>query len=184
MMQWEKLLSAKRWGSEDKYNSDPTEARSEFQRDYDRLIFSSPFRRLQNKTQVFPLPGSIFVHNRLTHSLEVASVGKSLGRMFYNHLKTLNHQIDDELPLISEIANIQTEGGVSAKPPRRKAIGISFDGDPPQGGRRDIKVPDGVLFQALPSYPPDFFRLIRHMRCRHRRWPDPREPKAARWLQR
>ncbi|WP_342086630.1 deoxyguanosinetriphosphate triphosphohydrolase [Dyadobacter sp. OTU695] len=106
MMKWEQLLSAKRWGSEDKYNSDPTEARSEFQRDYDRLIFSSPFRRLQNKTQVFPLPGSIFVHNRLTHSLEVASVGKSLGRMFYNDLKTRNHHIDDELPLISEIGNI------------------------------------------------------------------------------
>ena len=53
--------------------------RTDFQRDYDRLIFSSPFRRLQNKTQVFPLPGSIFVHNRLTHSLEVSCVGRSLG---------------------------------------------------------------------------------------------------------
>ena len=53
--------------------------RTEYQRDYDRLIFSSPFRRLQNKTQVFPLPGSVFVHNRLTHSLEVSSVGRSLG---------------------------------------------------------------------------------------------------------
>ncbi|MBQ0050404.1 MAG: dNTP triphosphohydrolase [Bacteroidales bacterium] len=53
--------------------------RTEFQRDYDRLIFSAPFRRMQNKTQVFPLPGSIFVHNRLTHSLEVSSVGRSLG---------------------------------------------------------------------------------------------------------
>jgi dGTPase len=83
-MKWEKLLSAKRWGSEDKYIEDQAEARSEFQRDYDRLIFSSPFRRLQNKTQVFPLPGSVFVHNRLTHSLEVASVGRSLGRIFYN----------------------------------------------------------------------------------------------------
>ena len=47
--------------------------RTEFQRDYDRLIFSAPFRRLQNKTQVFPLPGSVFVHNRLTHSLEAVS---------------------------------------------------------------------------------------------------------------
>ncbi|MBK8701758.1 MAG: dNTP triphosphohydrolase [Saprospiraceae bacterium] len=53
--------------------------RTHFQRDYDRLIFSSAFRRLQNKTQVFPLPGNTFVHNRLTHSLEVASVGRSLG---------------------------------------------------------------------------------------------------------
>lgn len=105
-MKWEKLLSAKRWGSEDKYNADPAEARSEFQRDYDRLIFSSPFRRLQNKTQVFPLPGSVFVHNRLTHSLEVASVGKSLGRIFYNKLKSDDTQVDEKLPLISEIGNI------------------------------------------------------------------------------
>ena len=57
------------------------EARTEFQRDFDRIIFSSSFRRLQNKTQVFPLPGSVFVHNRLTHSLEVASVGRSLGSL-------------------------------------------------------------------------------------------------------
>ncbi|HET6254014.1 MAG TPA: dNTP triphosphohydrolase [Puia sp.] len=56
------------------------EVRTSFLRDYDRIIFSSAFRRLQNKTQVFPLPGPIFVHNRLTHSLEVASVGRSLGK--------------------------------------------------------------------------------------------------------
>ena len=55
------------------------EVRNEFRRDYDRIIFSAPFRRLQNKTQVFPLPGSTFVHNRLTHSLECATVGRSLG---------------------------------------------------------------------------------------------------------
>lgn len=61
------------------YDNAKKHARTEYQRDYDRLIFSSPFRRLQNKTQVFPLPGSVFVHNRLTHSLEVASVGRSLG---------------------------------------------------------------------------------------------------------
>lgn len=105
-MQWEKLLSAKRWGSEDKYIENQEEARSEFQRDYDRLIFSSPFRRLQNKTQVFPLPGSIFVHNRLTHSLEVASVGRSIGRIFYNKLKKDDPELDQRLPLISEIGNI------------------------------------------------------------------------------
>lgn len=105
-MQWEKLLSAKRWGSEHKYVQNQTDARSEFQRDYDRLIFSSPFRRLQNKTQVFPLPGSIFVHNRLTHSLEVASVGRSLGRIFYNQLKEREPDVDDRLPLISEAGNI------------------------------------------------------------------------------
>lgn len=76
-MKWEKLLSTQRLGMENvAFRPDD---RTEFQRDYDRLIFSSPFRRLQNKTQVFPLPGSIFVHNRLTHSLEVSSVGRSLG---------------------------------------------------------------------------------------------------------
>ncbi len=78
-MNWEKLLSAKRFGKDSFSGTNNEWMRSEFQRDYDRIIFSSPFRRLQNKTQVFPLPGSVFVHNRLTHSLEVASVGRSLG---------------------------------------------------------------------------------------------------------
>lgn len=77
-MNWKQLLSAKRFGMEE-FHEERQENRSEFQRDYDRLIFSAPFRRLQNKTQVFPLPGSIFVHNRLTHSLEVSCVGRSLG---------------------------------------------------------------------------------------------------------
>ncbi|MEG1403805.1 dGTP triphosphohydrolase [Bacteroides sp.] len=76
-MNWNQLLSGKRFGMEE-YHERKHE-RTDFQRDYDRLIFSSPFRRLQNKTQVFPLPGSIFVHNRLTHSLEVSCVGRSLG---------------------------------------------------------------------------------------------------------
>ncbi len=76
-MRWDRLISDKRFGLEHYHDSKPG-VRSDFQRDFDRLIFSSPFRRLQNKTQVFPLPGSIFVHNRLTHSLEVACVGRSL----------------------------------------------------------------------------------------------------------
>ena len=84
-MDWNSLLSTIRLGLE-KYD-EKKDARSNFQRDYDRLIFSSPFRRLQNKTQVFPLPGSVFVHNRLTHSLEVASVGRSLGNNVYSQLK-------------------------------------------------------------------------------------------------
>ncbi|WP_462268200.1 deoxyguanosinetriphosphate triphosphohydrolase [Mucilaginibacter sp.] len=105
-MQWEQLLSAKRWGTVNYPMKDEDEARSQFQRDYDRLIFSSPFRRLQNKTQVFPLPGSVFVHNRLTHSLEVASVGRSLSRIFYNSLKKQEPQLDIRLPLISEVGNI------------------------------------------------------------------------------
>ena len=77
-MNWNQLLSPVRLGMEN-YHDRNRDNRNEFQRDYDRLIFSAPFRRLQNKTQVFPLPGSVFVHNRLTHSLEVASVGRSLG---------------------------------------------------------------------------------------------------------
>lgn len=76
-MTWETLICDKRFGMED-YIDKKSHVRSDFQRDYDRLIFSSPFRRLQNKTQVFPLPGSIFVHNRLTHSLEVSGVGRSI----------------------------------------------------------------------------------------------------------
>ena len=78
MMDWKQLISNKRLGQEHRH-TERHDDRTEFKRDYDRLIFSAPFRRLQNKTQVFPLPGSIFVHNRLTHSLEVASVGMSLG---------------------------------------------------------------------------------------------------------
>ncbi len=78
MMNWERLISNKRLGQEHRH-MERHDDRTEFRRDYDRLIFSAPFRRLQNKTQVFPLPGSVFVHNRLTHSLEVASVGMSLG---------------------------------------------------------------------------------------------------------
>lgn len=77
-MHWEKLITNKRLGQESRH-MERRDDRSEFKRDYDRLIFSAPFRRMQNKTQVFPLPGSVFVHNRLTHSLEVASVGMSLG---------------------------------------------------------------------------------------------------------
>ena len=73
-MNWSDLLSNKRIASSQK----STDIRSSFQHDYDRIIFSSPFRRLQNKTQVFPLPGAQMVHNRLTHSLEVASVGRSI----------------------------------------------------------------------------------------------------------
>ena len=105
-MQWEKLISAKRWGVQADTKADHDYDRSQFQKDYDRLIFSSPFRRLQNKTQVFPLPGSVFVHNRLTHSLEVASVGRSLGTIFYNNLKKQEADIDIRLPLISEVGNI------------------------------------------------------------------------------
>lgn len=104
-MEWSRLLSAQRFGLEG-WSGDRKQDRTEFQRDYDRLIFSAPFRRLQNKTQVFPLPGSIFVHNRLTHSLEVACVGRSLGDLVARGIKG---QYDKKAPwykLFYECGNI------------------------------------------------------------------------------
>ena len=86
MMHWDRLINDKRLGLED-YHDPKSGSRSDFQRDFDRLVFSSPFRRLQNKTQVFPLPGSILVHNRLTHSMEVASVGRSLANEISRELR-------------------------------------------------------------------------------------------------
>ena len=94
-MNWKQLISNKRFGLEE-IHATRKDDRSEFQRDFDRLIFSAPFRRLQNKTQVFPLPGSIFVHNRLTHSLEVSCVGRSLGDSIANRLLAKH----PELPLM------------------------------------------------------------------------------------
>lgn len=84
MMQWEQLLSPARLGKRD---IEPLDAqRSPFQRDYDRIVFSSAFRRLQDKTQVFPLAGSDYVRTRLTHSLEAACVGRSLGTAIGAHV--------------------------------------------------------------------------------------------------
>lgn len=77
-MIWEKLLSMKRLGREEKH-SDQSLFRSEWQKDFDRIIFSTGFRRMQDKTQVFPLTESDYPRTRLTHSLESAVVGRSLG---------------------------------------------------------------------------------------------------------
>ena len=102
-MEWKQLISNKRFGQEHKH-AERHDDRSEFKRDYDRLIFSSAFRRLQNKTQVFPLPGSIFVHNRLTHSLEVASVGMSIGNDISR--RVIQKQPDLKDTLVEEIGTI------------------------------------------------------------------------------
>ncbi|MDR2953794.1 MAG: dNTP triphosphohydrolase [Prevotella sp.] len=101
-MNWQQLLSAKRFGMEE-YHDDKHHDRTDFQRDYDRLIFSAPFRRLQNKTQVFPLPGSIFVHNRLTHSIEVSCVGRSLGVIVGKELRKKYPESDVAFEEISSI---------------------------------------------------------------------------------
>ena len=102
-MNWQQLISNKRFGLESLHEYKKHD-RTEFQRDYDRLIFSAPFRRLQNKTQVFPLPGSIFVHNRLTHSLEVSCVGRSLGNEVAATLLSLHPELASTH--ISEIGSI------------------------------------------------------------------------------
>ena len=102
-MEWKQLISNKRFGQEHKH-AERHDDRSEFKRDYDRLIFSSAFRRLQNKTQVFPLPGSIFVHNRLTHSLEVASVGMSIGNDISRRVIQKRPKLKDTL--VEEIGTI------------------------------------------------------------------------------
>lgn len=100
-MEWNNLISDKRLGLE-AYHDPRHHTRSSFQRDFDRMIFSSPFRRLQNKTQVFPLPGSIFVHNRLTHSLEVSSVGRSMA----NEITDLLKEKHNYAPWTSKLDNI------------------------------------------------------------------------------
>lgn len=100
-MQWQRLISDKRFGLE-AYHDPNKQNRSDFQRDFDRMIFSSPFRRLQNKTQVFPLPGSIFVHNRLTHSLEVSSVGRSMANIVTDNL---SRKYSDE-PWVNKLNDI------------------------------------------------------------------------------
>lgn len=79
-MNWDELMNSNRLGDGRQYK-DRSGARSAFQRDFDRVVFSSAFRRLQDKTQVFPVPASDFVHSRLTHSIEVSSVGRTLGNM-------------------------------------------------------------------------------------------------------
>ena len=98
-MEWKNLLCEKRQSSSKVNNK--TDLRNEFQKDYHRIICSASFRRLQDKTQVFPLDNSDFVRTRLTHSLEVASFAKSLGQTAFQYL--IDNNKDDELtPEIKE----------------------------------------------------------------------------------
>ena len=83
-MEWRTLLSSRRLGVNGQVPL--SIGRSEYQRDFDRIAFSSSFRRLQDKTQVVPLPASDFVRTRLTHSLEVSSIGRSLGIQVGRHI--------------------------------------------------------------------------------------------------
>ena len=104
-MEWARLINDKRFGLEDYHNTNKNAIRTDFRRDYDRLVFSSPFRRLQNKTQVFPLPGSIFVHNRLTHSIEVSCVGKSMADEIATELRR-RHAADTRCEVFDHLGDI------------------------------------------------------------------------------
>ena len=124
MMQWEQLLSLKRQGDTSKrLRKEQDDTRLGFEVDYDRIIFSAAFRSLQDKTQVIPLSKTDFVHNRLTHSLEVSVVGRSLGRL-------VGKQIISKYPHLQEVHGYQANdfGAIVA------AAALSHDiGNPPFG---------------------------------------------------
>lgn len=124
MMQWEQLLSLKRQGDTSKrLRKEQDDTRLGFEVDYDRIIFSSAFRSLQDKTQVIPLSKTDFVHTRLTHSLEVSVVGRSLGRL-------VGKKILEKHPYLQEVHGYQMNdfGAIVA------AAALSHDiGNPPFG---------------------------------------------------
>jgi len=145
-MKWISLLSTKRFGMEDYYDL-RNHDRTEYQRDYDRLIFSSPFRRLQNKTQVFPLPGSVFVHNRLTHSLEVASVGRSLGNYVSRFLRKKYPDNPAHFEEIGDIVSAACLAHDLGNPPfghsGEKAIGTFFSEGKGQSLKTEVEKENG-----------------------------------------
>ena len=124
MMKWEQLLSLKRQGDTSKrLRKEQDDTRLGFEVDYDRVIFSAAFRSLQDKTQVIPLSKTDFVHTRLTHSLEVSVVGRSLGRL-------VGKKILEKYPYLQEIHGYQANdfGAIVA------AAALAHDiGNPPFG---------------------------------------------------
>ena len=172
-MNWKQLLSSKRFGLEH-YHDPNKHDRTEFQRDYDRLIFSPTFRRLQNKTQVFPLPGKIFVHNRLTHSLEVSSVGRSLGEIVSRYL--VEKYGESQGPFIAELGSIVPVGCLAhdlGNPPfghsGEKAISSYFSEGPglplkEKCGLSDAEWQDIVNFEGNANA----LRLLTHQFYGHR----------------
>mgnify|MGYP000365504343 CR=1 FL=1 len=134
-MNWEQLLSLKRFGDTNKrLRKEQDETRLGFEVDYDRIIFSSEFRSLQDKTQVIPLSQTDFVHTRLTHSLEVSVVGRSLGRQVgleilkkYPHLKEIHgYQVNDFGAIVATAALAHDIGNPPFGHSGEKAIGEFF----------------------------------------------------------
>ncbi len=144
MMNWEQLLSLKKQGDKGKrLRKEQDDTRLGFEVDYDRIIFSSAFRSLQDKTQVIPLSKTDFVHTRLTHSLEVSVVGRSIGRL-------VGKQIIEKYPHLREVHGYQPNdfGAIVA------AASLAHDiGNPPFGhsGEKAIgeyfKTGNGKQFQ-------------------------------------
>jgi dGTPase len=134
-MNWEQLLSLKRFGDTNKrIRKEQDETRLGFEVDYDRVIFSSEFRSLQDKTQVIPLSKTDFVHTRLTHSLEVSVVGRSLGRLVgkkllekHPHLQNAHgYQINDFGAIVAAAALAHDIGNPPFGHSGEKAIGEFF----------------------------------------------------------
>ena len=138
-MEWEKLLSLKRHGDEFKRKRiEQDETRLGFEVDYDRIIFSSEFRSLQDKTQVVPFSQGDFVHTRLTHSLETSVVGRSLGRKVgveilkkYPHLKNkLGYQSNDFGAIVASASLAHDIGNPPFGHSGEKSIGQYFISGP------------------------------------------------------
>lgn len=135
MMNWEQLLSLKRQGDTNKrLRIEQDDSRLGFEVDYDRIIFSSAFRSLQDKTQVIPLSKTDFVHTRLTHSLEVSVVGRSIGRLVgkkiiekYPHLQEIHgYQPNDFGAIVAAAALAHDIGNPPFGHSGEKAIGEYF----------------------------------------------------------
>ncbi|MCL4141182.1 UNVERIFIED_CONTAM: hypothetical protein GTU68_003416 [Idotea baltica] len=133
-MNWEHLLSLKKHGdTQPRERNTQNETRIGFEVDYDRIIFSDSFRSLQDKTQVIPLSNTDFVHTRLTHSLEVSVVGRSLGRIVgkallekYPNLKNLGYQINDFGAIVASACLAHDIGNPPFGHSGEKAIGEYF----------------------------------------------------------
>ena len=112
-LKWKYILNKKRI-KENKSSKKSFNTRNEFENDYDRILFSASFRRLQDKAQVFPLEKLDFVRTRLTHSLEVSSIAKSLGRSIGNKLVKITENSDEELTLdnVEDMCNILSCAGL------------------------------------------------------------------------
>lgn len=134
MMNWEQLLSLKRFGDTQKRErAKQDETRLGFEVDFDRIIFSSAFRSLQDKTQVIPLSKTDFVHTRLTHSLEVSVVGRTLGRRVgkellerHPHLKELGYTFNDFGAIVAAASVMHDIGNPPFGHSGEKAIGEYF----------------------------------------------------------